>query len=144
MRSLNPLDYSLAEIQKALIALFGFLGFAAFYLFNTDFDPGLVPALQALVPTGFAVISVFAATQTSEADVKKALIGFVSAGVGVFEALGQKQINPDTLETLLVMAGYLATFFCVYVKRNTVPSVNQGGVNVTVSGPGGSPPPSTR
>ena len=116
--SLNPLKYSLAEIQKALIALVGFLGFAAYFLVKTDFSPDLVPALQALVPAGFAVIAVFAATQTSEADVKKALIGFISAGVGVFQALGQRDVHPETVETLAVMAGYLATFFCVYVKRN--------------------------
>ena len=130
--SLNPLNYSPAEIQKALIALIGFLGFAAYYLFKTDFDPGLVPALQALVPTGFAVVAVFAATQTTEADMKKAIIGFVSACVGVFEALGQKQIHPDTLEALLVTAGLLATFLAVLLKRNQ---------NVV---PAPEPPPPTR
>lgn len=118
-RGLNPFNYSLAELQKALIALIGFLGFAAFYLVNTGFDPGLVPALQALVPTGFAVIAVFAATNHSPADLQKALLGFISAGVGVYEALGDQAIDPSTIQTLGVMAGFIATFIGVYWRGNT-------------------------
>lgn len=118
-QGLNPFNYSLKEVQKALIALVGFLGFAAFYLVNTGWDPALVPALQALVPAAFAVIAVFAATNQTPADLQKALIGFISAGVGVWQALGQGAVDPSTEQTLGVMAGYIATFIGVYWKGNT-------------------------
>lgn len=118
-RGLNPFNYSLAELSKALIALIGFLGFAAFYLANTGWDPALVPALQALVPAAIAVGVVFAATNHTPADLQKALLGLISAGVGVWQALGQGEVDPSTIQTLGVMAGYIATFTGVYWKGNT-------------------------
>lgn len=117
-KGLNPLNYSLKEVQKALIALIGFLGFAAFYLVNTGWDPALVPALEALVPAAIAVGVVFAATNHTPADLQKALLGLISAGVGVWNALGQGQVDPSTEQTLVVAAGYIATFIGVYWKGN--------------------------
>lgn len=114
---MNPFRYSLEEIQKALIALVGFGGFAALFLIQTGFDPGFVPALQALVPAGFAVVAVFAATNLSAVSLEKALLGFISAGVGVYNYFGT--VETTTVETLGVMAGYLATFVAVYWKGNS-------------------------
>lgn len=108
--SFNPLDYSLAELQKAIIALIGFLGLAAFFLIKTDFSPALVPAVQALVPPAFAVVAVFLATNHTPADLQKALIGFATASYGVFEVLSNHKVDPGTVETIAVLIGYLATF----------------------------------
>lgn len=114
---MNPFHYSLAEVQKALIAFVGFAGFTALVLLKTDFDPGLIVALQTLVPAGFAVVAVFAATNFSAASLEKALLGFISAGVGVYQFFGH--VDTSTVETLGVMAGYAATFIGVYWKGNS-------------------------
>lgn len=130
---LNPFNYSLGEVQKALIALVGFLAFAVFFLLKTDFDPGLVPALQALVPTGFAVIAVFLATNHTAESLEKALLGFISAGVGVWQYFGD--VEESTVEVLGILAGYLATFIGVYWKKNTGIGEPGHGSTVEARGP---------
>jgi hypothetical protein len=112
MAQFNPFNYSLAEVQKALIALVGFGGFAAVFLFGVDFDPGLVPAIETLVPAAIAVGVAFAA----KTDLRKALFGLVTAGVAVYRFFGN--VDPSTEESLLVLAGYVATFAGVYFRQN--------------------------
>lgn len=113
----NPFSYSLAELAKMLVAAIGFVGFAIFYLANTGWSPDLIPAIQALVPTGLAVIVVFLASNHTAVDLNKALMGLVTAAYGVFHAL--PQIHPPPIESVAVIVGYISTFIGVAWARNS-------------------------
>lgn len=121
---MNPFKYSLAEVSKALVALVGVVGFAVLYLANTGWDPGLVPALQTLVPPAIAVVAVFAAKNHTADDLNKALLGVIAAGAGVWKYFGQ--VDESTIATLGIVAGYIATFVGVYWKPNK-PAVSLTG-----------------
>lgn len=112
---MNPLNYGLAEVSKALVALIGFIGYVlAIYL---TFDPNLITSIQLLVPAAVAVIVVFAAKNHSPDDLQKAVSGLVAAALTVVNYF--HTLNASETNKILVAAGALVTIVAVYWKANT-------------------------
>lgn len=110
----NPLDYSLAEVQKWVVALV-VLGLSAAAFFITA-DPGFNEAAIALTGEVFAVIGVFAAKNHTADDVSKALAqlqGAVLSVVGYFVV-----VDPNTVEKLTVLVGAAVAVYAVWQVRN--------------------------
>lgn len=111
---MNPLNYSLAEVQKALIALIGFVGFTV--LTFITFDPSLIQAVQLLVPAGVAVIVVFGAKNSTSDDYNKAMQGLLAAALTVVSYF--ETVPADTANKIGLAVGALAIIIAVAAKRN--------------------------
>jgi hypothetical protein len=118
----NPLNYSLGEMKKAVVSLV-FLIAAAVGLF-VSVDPGFVEACVALVGPVFAVIGVFAADHHSAQDLQKALEqlkGGALAVVGYFTV-----VPTSTAERITTLVGVVVSVFAIYWAENDNPSYEEG------------------
>lgn len=107
---MNPFDYSLGEVRKAVIALL-VLGLAAAALF-IHIEPGFDQAVVILAGEVFAVIGVFAATNHTADDVSKALAQLQGAALTVVGYFAT--VNPDTVEKIAVLAGAFVSAYAVW------------------------------
>lgn len=113
--TLNPFNYSLAELQKTIIAGIGLVAYAASLFFFVD--PGLVTAIVALVPPVFTVIGVFMKPNHTGDEFNKAFVALLGAA---FTTATYLSINIDvsTQNKLLTMAGTAAVLLGVVFKGN--------------------------
>jgi chromate transport protein ChrA len=114
---MNPLKYSLAEVQKAIISLL-FLAGGAVGLFVAT-KPGFVEACVALVGPVFAAIGVFAAKNHTADDLQKALEQLKGAALAI---VGYFTVVPTTTgERITALIGAVVSVFAVYWKHNEPP-----------------------
>lgn len=114
MGQLNPFNYHVAEIAKALIAFVLFGGYVA--TFFVTVQPGLVVAISGLVVPAVGVITVFAWGNHEASAFNKAFITLITAAITVAQYF--TKVGPSTQTKLFVAAGALATFLGVLFKSN--------------------------
>lgn len=93
---LNPFHYSLAQVQKALVALV--VAGVAIAGYFVVFDPGFQQAATLVVTQVFAVIAVFATTNHTAADVQKAVMALLGGVLGLVALF--TTVDPNTAETV--------------------------------------------
>lgn len=111
---MNPFSYSLAEVQKAVVALVS----AAVILTGLFIwlDPGTEPAILMVVTALFGVIGVFAESNATEQDVSKALKA-LSGAILTLVAL-YTTVSPDTGELIGSLIALLVPVGFTWLKRN--------------------------
>lgn len=114
MGQLNPFNYSLAELSKALIALIGFAGYTVTIFVVVD--PGLIGAVSALVVPGIGLGAIFAVGNHTGSEYNKAIVAFLTAAITVSQYF--TKLAPATENKLFVAAGALATVLGVLLKGN--------------------------
>lgn len=117
-RGLNPFNYSVAELTKALVALVGFVGFVL--LTFLTFDPSLVQAVQLLVPAFATLGLTFASTNHNPADLNKACQAALAAVVTVVSYF--TTVPADTTNKIAMAIGALVTVVGIYWLRNQTPT----------------------
>ena len=83
MTSLNPFNYSLSELKKAIFAAIPLAFVAISFLFGWIPPMGLEGSVLALVGPTFLLIGVFVAKNHTPDDFRKALEAFTGAAVTV-------------------------------------------------------------
>ena len=111
---LNPLNYSLAEISKALIALVGLAGYVV--LLFVTFDPSLIQSIELLIPAVFAVIGTFAAKNHSTDDLQKALMAAIGAIISIVSYF--HTVPADTANKIGLVVGAIVIIVGIYWKAN--------------------------
>lgn len=123
MEAFNPLNYSLSEVQKAVVQLITFLVLLA--TFFIVFDPALGPALIAVAVAVFGVIAVFASANATVADATKAvqsLAASVIAVVALFDT-----VPTSTGEKIASLIALAVPPILVFIRRNQPPGAIQEG-----------------
>lgn len=107
--------YTLAEVQKFLIALAGLI-IAGVAMFIT-LDPSFQAAVETLLIALIGVVSVFAVPNPTQDDVYKALSAFVSAAIAVIQFYHTVPSSTTTKVIALVYA--FAVVYVIWRKSNT-------------------------
>jgi hypothetical protein len=114
---MNPSNYSLNEVKKAIVSIFVLVA-AAVGLFATT-DPNFIQACTALIGAVFAVIGVFAAKNHTPDDLQKALEQFKGAALSV---VGYFVVVPtSTGDQIGALIGLIVAFAAVYWTPNAKP-----------------------
>jgi uncharacterized membrane protein HdeD (DUF308 family) len=115
--SMNPANYSLKEVRKAVVSLF-VLAAAVVGLFVTT-NPDFIQACTTLIGAIFAVVGVFAAKNHTSDDLQKALEQFKGAALTV---VGYFAVVPtDTGERAGAIIGLIVAVAAVYWTSNEPP-----------------------
>lgn len=129
MQQLNPFNYSLAELSKALIALIFFGGYVVtLFIFV---PPGLIVAIAAVVPPAFGVVMVFVKGNHDADLFNKALVQLQTAVTTVvvyFIAVPASTTNKITLAV-----GAFVSVVAVLWKANApvnAPALNRAGAGI--------------
>ena len=111
---MNPFSYSLAEIQKTIVAFVS----AAVILAGLFIwlDPGTEAAILMIVTALFGVIGVFGESNATELDVSKALKA-LSGAILTLVAL-YTTVSPDTGELIGSLVALLVPVGFTWWKRN--------------------------
>jgi hypothetical protein len=117
---MNPFDYSLSELRKAIVSVI-YLGGMVAALILTGYDPGFTEALIALVGPVFGVVGVFLAKNHSPDDLQKALEQVKAAAL---TCVGYFVVIPTSTETkLVILIGSVAAAYGVYYRTNAPPEM---------------------
>lgn len=111
---MNPLNYSLAEMQKAVVQLITFLVLLA--TFFIVFDPALGPALIAVAVAVFGVIAVFSSPNVSESDATKAVQSLAASIIGVVGLFGT--VPTTTGEKIASLVALAIPPILVFIRAN--------------------------
>jgi hypothetical protein len=115
---MNPANYSLKEVRKAVVSLF-VLAAAVVGLFVTT-DPNFIQACTTLIGAVFAVIGVFAAKNHTPDDLQKTLEQFKGAALTV---VGYFAVVPTgTGERIGAIIGVIVAVAAVYWTSNDAPA----------------------
>ena len=117
MSAFNPFNYSLEEVQKAVVQLITFLVLLA--TFFIVFDPALGPALIAVAVAVFGVITVFASPNVSESDATKAVQSLAASVIGVVGLFGT--VPTSTGEKIASLIALAVPPILVFVRANRTP-----------------------
>jgi hypothetical protein len=117
LSTLNPLNYSLAQLKVALLQL---VSIAVLLIgFFVVLDPGTEAAYQAVVIAVFGVIGVFAAKNPTPDSVNKSLTSLLTSVVGVINLYGT--VPTDTVEKIGMLIAALVPPILVLVNTNAGP-----------------------
>lgn len=114
LAQLNPFNYSLAEVQKALIALIFFAGYTAALFIVVQ--PGLVVAIAAIVPPAFGVAMVFVNGNHDLAAFNKAATALQYAVITVVNYFAV--VPASTTNKIEIAVGALGGVVAVFWKSN--------------------------
>ncbi len=117
LSTLNPLNYSPAQLKVALLQL---VSIAVLLIgFFVVLDPGTEAAYQAVVIAVFGVIGVFAAKNPTPDSVNKSLTSLLTSVVGVINLYGT--VPTDTVEKIGMLIAALVPPILVLVTTNAPP-----------------------
>lgn len=108
----------MSEYAKAIVAGIGLVGYVL--LTFITFDPGLIQAVQLLVPAAVGVILVWGAKNHTPDDLNKALSALVATAITVVSYF--TTVPADTTNKIGMAIGALCVVIGVYWTRNTTPA----------------------
>jgi hypothetical protein len=115
LAALNPFNYSLAELSKAITALIFFGGYvAAMFIFV---PPGFIVAVAAVVPPAFGVVMVFVKQNHEAGAFNKALEQLRSAVLTVVVYF--VAVPASTQNKIIMAVGAFASVITVLWKGNS-------------------------
>jgi hypothetical protein len=118
LRTLNPLNYSPAQLKVALLQLVSVV--VLMLGFFIVLDPDTKAAYQAVVIAVFSVFAVFAAKNPTADSVNKSLSSLLSSVVAVVNLYAT--VPTSTVEKIGMLIGALVPPILVLVNKNAPPA----------------------
>jgi hypothetical protein len=114
LAALNPFNYSLAELSKAITALIFFIGYVVtLFIFV---PPGLIVAIAAVVPPAFGVVMVFVKGNHDADAFNKAVVQLQTAVTTIVVYF--VAVPASTTNKITMAIGALASVVAVLWKAN--------------------------